>query len=126
MKLLPDIYLPGSHEDVLSNWELAHSLWKMRCLGPRFAAPSCLLALAAHTCPSASRERRTYIAAGFLSSDIHSILVLYECTRGHHVVLQSFTNVSLSLSLFGDPVVWFTILLAPSDFPQDIQAWSSP
>ena len=51
MKLLPDIYLPGSQEEVLSNWELAHSLVEDEVPGAEIAAPPCLLALAATYLP---------------------------------------------------------------------------
>ena len=43
--------LPGSQEEVLSNWELAHSLVEDEVPGAEIAAPPCLLALAATYLP---------------------------------------------------------------------------
>ena len=51
MTLLPDVYLPGSQEDVLNNWELAHSLVEDEVPGNEIAASPCLLALAATYLP---------------------------------------------------------------------------
>ena len=46
MTLLTDVNLPGSQEDVVSNWEPAHSLVEDAVSGAELAAAPCLLALA--------------------------------------------------------------------------------
>ena len=101
--------------------------WKMRCLGPRLQHPLAFWLWLPHTCPSASRERGTYIAVGFLSSDIHSILCS-ESAPGVTMWYYSLSHkcLSLSLSLWRSHGLVYYLTLAPSDFPQDIQAWSSP
>ena len=81
--------------------------WKMRCLGPRLQHPLAFWLWLPHTCPSASRERGTYIAAGLLSSDIHSILCSVSVpgvTVWYHSRSQ---EMSLSLSL---TIPWFGLL----------------
>ena len=87
--------------------------WKMRCLGPRLQHPLASWLWLPHTCPSASRERGTYIAAGLLSNDIHSILCSVS-VPGVAVWYQSLSQkISLSLSLsfsLSLMIPWFGLL----------------
>jgi len=60
--LLADINCPGSQEDLVSNWETAHSLVKDTVSGAEIAPR--LLALAAAFLPPASGRGRRQSAAG--------------------------------------------------------------
>ena len=98
--LLPDVYLPGSQKDVLSNWELAHSLVEDEVLGAQIATPPCLLALAATHLPLCLQGERD-LYSSWLALQWYSLNPLFcECARGRCVVSKPFTeNLSLSLSL---------------------------
>ena len=58
MTLLPDVYLPGSQEDVLNNFPVAHSLVEDEVPGAEIAASPCLLALAATYLPLCLQGQR--------------------------------------------------------------------
>ena len=51
MIFLADVNLPGSQEDVLSNWQPAHSSVENAVSGAEMGAAPCLLALAAAPLP---------------------------------------------------------------------------
>ena len=108
--LLPDVYLPGSQKDVLSNWELAHSLVEDEVLGAQIATPPCLLALAATHLPLCLQGERD-LYSSWLALQWDSLNPLFcECAKGHCVVSKPFTgNVSLSLSL-SLTIPWFGLL----------------
>ena len=54
MILLADVNRPGSQEDLVSNWEPAHSLVEDAISGAEIVIALCLLALAVAACLSAS------------------------------------------------------------------------
>ena len=61
MTLLAVVNLPGSQEDVVSNWEPAHSLLEDSISGAEIGAASCLLALAIPACLSTSGGGRAFM-----------------------------------------------------------------
>ena len=90
MTLLVDVDHPGSQEDMVSNWEPAHSLLGEAVSGAEIAAGPCLLDLAVTCLP--------------LSLDICSILC---SVSGPDYALEPFMGKFsfFSLSFSGDPTV---------------------
>ena len=97
--LLADVNHPGSQEDLVSNWEPAHSLVEDAISGAEIAP--CLLALAvAHLLLCLWVVGRCWSTAGYLSFGIHSVLC--SVSRPSSVLGQSFlqeSSLSPSFSL---------------------------
>ena len=70
--LLADVNLPGSQEDLVSNWEPAHSLVEDAISGAELAP--CLKALAATRLPPYLRWWMGWSVAGYLYFGIFSVL----------------------------------------------------
>ena len=70
---LEDVNYPGFQEDMVSNWEPAHSLVEDVVSGAKAAAAPCLLALAVAGL-SLCLQGGLYVAAVLLSFDSPSIL----------------------------------------------------
>ena len=84
--LLASVNRPASWEDMISNWEPAHSLRKMRSLRLRLQQPLAFWLWLSLTCLSASGEGGPCVATGLLSFGICSTLCS-ECVPGvtvHH------------------------------------------
>ena len=95
MTLLADVNHPGSQEDLVSNWELAHSLIEDAISGVEIAP--CLLALAAARLPLCLLWREGLICSrlALLCYSLHPLL----CERAG-LCLRAFPGKVLSLSLF--------------------------
>ena len=124
--LLADVNHPGSREDLVSNWEPAHSLVEEPSLGPRlpfafwlWLLPTCLSASSWGRGPVCSQLALLWYSLNPLFCEWARLCLRLELFAG---------KFSLSLfSLSGYPTVWVAIsLLAPSDCPQGIQARSLP
>ena len=122
-----DVNCPGSQEDLVSNWEPAHSLVEDAVSGAEIAPH--LPALDVTRLPLCLQRGMGRSAAGWLSSGVHSILC---SVSGPACALELFSekfSLSLSLSFFS---LWLShslyryLTLAPSDCPQGIQAWPLP
>ena len=123
--LLADVNRPGSQEDLVSNWEPAHSLVEYAVSGAEIAP--CLLALAVTRLPLCfwwgKGPVRSQLGLLWYSFNplfceqarLHLMLELYAGRFSHF-----FFSLWLSHSL------GCYLMLAPSDCPQGIQAWSLP
>ena len=128
MTLLADVNHPGSQEDVVSNWEPAHSLVEDAISGAEIAAAPSLLALAV-TCPPLCLQRGGACTQpdSFSLVFTQSFFFLCEQARLH---IRVFRRKVLSLPFFFS--LWLShslgcyLRLAPSDCPQNIHAWSLP
>ena len=90
MILLADVNHSESREDVISNWNLAHSLIEDVVSGSRIAETSCPLALAVAQLPLCLCRGRA-LCGSCLSLLCYLLNLLFcEHARGHHVVLESF------------------------------------
>ena len=74
MTLLADINHSGTQEDMVSNWESAHSLVEDGFSGAKIATAPCFLGLVVTRLPFCLWERRPYTAASLPSFGIRSIL----------------------------------------------------
>ena len=104
--LLTDVNLPGSQEDVVSNWEPAHSLVEDAVSGAKVAAAPCLLALAVAGLPLCLWGGRA-LCGSQLALLWYSLNPLFcDHGRGHHEALEPFAGKSfcfffLSLVFWG-------------------------
>ena len=119
---LADVNYPASQEDMVSNWEPGNSLVEDAMSGAKIAADPWLL----YASLSVSREGGSYMAAGFLSFGIHSVLSSvsmpgswWGCRAFHGKVFYF-----LFLSLWRSHELGCYLTLTPSDCPQSIQARS--
>ena len=105
MTLLAGVNRPESQEDVVGNWEPAHSLVKDAVSGAKIAAAPCLLALAV-ACPPLC----LWVGESPILSQLAMLCYLlnplfYECARLH---IRAFCGKSFFI-LSGDPTVWGAI-----------------
>ena len=117
MTLQADVNHPESQEDVISNWDPAHSLVEDAVSGAEIAAAPCLPALMSNACLSASREGWPYMGAGLLSFAICLILCSVSTPRVTMPggISAFHGNGLLFIYLFiyclsGDPTVWVAVL----------------
>ena len=124
MILLADVNRPGSQEDLVSNWEPAHSLVEDAISGAEIAP--CLLALAVTCLPLCLR---------WGEGSVHSQLALLWYSHNPLFcewpgsALELFAgkfSLSFYLSLWQSHSLGCYLTLAPSDCPQGIQAQSLP
>ena len=105
MTLLAGVNRPESQEDVVGNWEPAHSLVKDAVSEAKIAAAPCLLALAV-ACPPLC----LWVGESPILSQLAMLCYLlnplfYECARLH---IRAFCGKSFFI-LSGDPTVWGAI-----------------
>ena len=125
--LLADVNHPGSQEDLLRNWEPAHSLVEDAISGTEIAPR--LPALAGAHLPLCLWQ-----GEGLVSSWL--ALLWYSFNRFFceqaRLCLRAFRGKVLSFSLSFFFFLWLShsldcyLRLAPSDCPQGIQAWPPP
>ena len=124
--LLVDVNSPGSQEDLVSNWEPAHSLvrechlWGLDCTFPAGCCPPAFLPLAGDG-----------LLCCRLTLFWYSLSPLF-CEQGQQCLRLGLFVGNFSLSLFFSLSFWLShslacyLTLAPSECPQGIQAWSLP
>ena len=115
---------PGSQENLVSNWEPAHSLVE-DALSRAEIAP-CLLALAVTYLPLCLWLGGGAVCSQLALLGIHSILC---SVSGSGCTLEPFIGkffFFFFFSLSGDPSLGRSLTLACSDCPQGIQSWSLP
>ena len=120
MTLLTDVNCPGSQEDMVRNWEPAHSLVEDAVSGAKIAP--CLLALAV-----AHRPPCLWWGDGLVRSQLallwYSLSPLF-CEQAR-LRVSTFPRKVLFfffLSLWLSHSLGCYLMLAPSDCPQGIQA----
>jgi len=130
--LLADVNHPGCHEDVVSNWEPAHSLventslWGWDCFLP--SGSGCCVPVSlppavgwGGSCPQPASSPLVFAES----------FVLWVVQASHYSLLWNI-SLFLSLSLFFFSPLWLShrlgcyLTLASSDCPQGIQAQSLP
>ena len=107
--LLVDVNHPGSQEDVVSNWETAHSLVEDAVSGAKLQQPLAFWLWLSHACPSASKNW----GAGPMCSRLALLWYLLN-----PLLCEWTLRWSHDLGCY--------LMLAPSDCPQGIRAWSLP
>ena len=88
--LLASVNRPASQEDMISNWEPAHSLWKMRSLRLRLQQTLAFWLWLSLTCLSASREGPVCNWLALLWYLLYPLFC--ECARGHCASLEPFAG----------------------------------
>ena len=92
MTLLADVNCPESQEDMISNWEPAHSLVEDAVSGAKIAAARCLPALAVTQLPLWHWGGKA-LNGSWLALIWYSLNPLFcEHTRDHRVALEPFTG----------------------------------
>ena len=106
--LLADVNCPGSQEDVVSNWEPAHSLVENAGLGLRLQQPLAFSFWLSLACLSASGAGEGPVCSRFPLL-WYSLNHLF-CERARLRIRSFHRKFSLSFfSLSGDPTVWVAI-----------------
>ena len=121
--LLADVNLPRAQEDLVSNWEPAHSLVEDAASGTEIAP--CLPALAVTHLPLVGEGAGPQPA----SSPVVLLNPLFCEWVRLHLMLELYTgkfSLFFSLSLWLSHSLGCYLMLAPSDCPQGIQVWSLP
>ena len=124
MTLLADVNCPGSQEDLVSNWEPAHSFAGHAVSGAKVAPSLRLLALAVTHLPLAGD--------GLVCSQLVLLWYLLSplfCEQAQLCLRLTFSqesSLSLFFSLRRSHSLGCYLTLAPSDCPQGVQAWSLP
>ena len=114
LTLLADVSHPGSQEDVVSNWQPAHSLVENVVSGAEIAVAPCLPALAVthlHLCLPGGRALNSswLVLLWYLLG--HKPL-FYKCARGHHKESEPLEGKVLFPSFFclpGSGTFWVTV-----------------
>ena len=97
MTLLADTNCPGTHEDVVSNWEPAHSLVEDAVSGAELAAAPCLLALAVAGQPLCLQGGRA-LCGSQLALLWYSLNPLFcDSAKGHREALEPFAGKAFFL-----------------------------
>ena len=125
MILLVDVNHPGSQEDIVSNWEPAHILVEDAVSGAKIAP-----------CPPALAVARLPLCLWWVEEPVRSQLAVLwyslnplfcELARLH---IRAFHGKVLLFffffSLWRSHSLGCYLMLAPSDCPQGVQAWSLP
>ena len=128
MTLLAYVNHPGSQEDLVNNWEPAHSLVVDAVSGAEISPR--LLALAAPRLPLCLQrgEDPVHSQLALLWYSLNPLFCEWArlCLRAFcRKVLSLSLSLSLSFSL-AIPQLGCYFTLAPSDCSQGIQAWSPP
>ena len=124
--LLVDVNHPILQEDFTSKWEPVHSLVKDAASGAKVAPRLPALAVAHLSLWLQRGEGLVHTQLALLWYSLNPLFC--EWTR---LCLRAFSRKVLSLSLFIFPLglshsLGCYLMLAPSDCPQGIQAWSPP
>ena len=86
--LLADVNCPGSLEDLVSNWEPAHSLVEDAVSGAEIAP--CLLALAVACLPLYHQQGDGQVHSWVAPLWYLLNTLFCECSKGHHASLEIF------------------------------------
>ena len=121
--LLASVNRPASQEDMISNWEPAHSLWKMRSLRLRLQQPLAFWLWLSLTCLSASREGGPCMQLACSPLVFALSFVLLVC-QGSLCIIRAFRRKAffLFLSFWQSHHFGCYLTLVPSDCPQGNQA----
>ena len=103
-----DVNRPGSQEDVVSNWQPAHSLVEDAVSGAEIAAAPCLPALAV-TCLLLCLQGGRALYGSCLAFLWYSLNPVFcESDRGHCAALEPFVG-KVFFCLSRDPMAFFAI-----------------
>ena len=108
MTLLADVNHSGTQEDMVSNWEPAHSLVEDGFSGAEIAAAPCFLGLVVTCLPFCLRESRALYSSQLALLWYLLNLSFCERTRSHHAALEPFTGKDI-FCLSGNLIVWVTV-----------------